>query len=148
MKITIKPRNITLNSSISEYVNKKIEPLHKFIKDSLPQEIKRNPIEERKKRIEFIVDLGKESAGSNKGLFFSKARVIMPGEKIIVASSRSNDLREAIDILKDELYPQLMKTKERMSSITERKVRKSKRESNIDKGARFNRKGRIRDESL
>ncbi len=150
MKITIKGTNITLNSSISEYVNKKIGPLHKFIKDFLPREkeIDKNPIESRKGRVEFIVEVGKESAGSNKGLFFSNARVIIPGEKIIIAKSRSNDLRESIDILKDELYPQLMVVKERMVSITERKVRKAKRESNIDKGARFYRKGRIREEGL
>ncbi len=150
MKITIKPTNITLNNSISDYVDKKIGPLHKFVRDFLPREkeIEKNPIEERKGRVEFLVEVGKESAGSNKGLFFSKAKVIIPGEKTIIASSRSGDLREAVDILKDELYPQLMKTKERMSAITERKVRKSKRESNIDEGARFYRKGRIREEGL
>ena len=98
--------------------------------------------------MEFFIDVGKESAGSNKGLFFSKARIIISGEKTIIASSRSNNLREAIDVLKDELYPQLMTTKERMTSITERKVRKIKKDFNLDKGSRFYRKGRIKEEGL
>ena len=149
MRIIIKATNITLNDSISDYVNKKIGPLEKFIRDSLPKgKDLENPIENRKGRVEFFIDVGKESAGSNKGLFFSKARVVIPGEKTIMASSRSGDLREAIDVLKDELYPQLMTVKERMTSITERKVRKAKRESNLDEGARFYRKGRIREEGL
>ena len=149
MKITIKATNINLNASVSEYVNKKIEPLHKFVSDFLPQEKDlENPIESRKGRAEFFIDVGKESAGSNKGLFFSKARVVLPGEKTIIAKSRSNNLREAIDILKDELYHQLMTVKERMSSITERKTRKMKKDFNLDESARFYRKGRIREEGL
>ncbi len=147
MRITLKATNITLNDSISEYVEKKIGPLQKFVSDFLPTEKElENPIEERKERIEFFVEVGKESAGSNKGLFFGKIRVIIPGEKIIMANARSNDLREAIDVLKDELYSQLITVKERMTSITERKMRKVKRESNLDESARFYRKGRIREE--
>jgi len=149
MKIIIKATNITLNASISEYVNKKIKPLQKFINDFMPHEKDlENPIELRKGRVEFFINVGREVAGSNKGLFFSKARVVLPGEKTIIAKSRSNDLREAIDILKDELYGQLITIKGRMVSITERKVRKVKRESNLDEGARFYRKGRIREEGL
>jgi ribosomal subunit interface protein len=147
MRIITKATNISLNDSISEYIEKKIGPLEKFITDFLPNKKDlENPIEDRKGRVEFFIDVGKESAGSNKGLFFAKAKIIIPGEKIIIATARSNDLREAINILKDELYPQLITVKERIVSITERKVRKVKRESNLDEAARFYRKGRIRDE--
>ncbi len=119
------------------------------MRDFLPKgEDVENPVEERKGRVGFFVDVGKESAGSNKGLFFSKARIVIPGEKTVVAESRSNDLRKAIDDLKDELYVQLASVKKRTVSITERKVREAKKDIKLSESARFYRKGRIKDEGL
>jgi ribosome-associated translation inhibitor RaiA len=149
MKIKIKVTNISLSGSLSQYLEKRILPLEKFIKDFLPKEKDlENPIEERKGRVEFFVEIGKESAGSNKGLFFSKARIFIPGEKTIIAQTRDGDLRRAIDFLKDELYVQLSSIKKKSMAITERKVRSAKKDINLSPEARFYRKGRIRDESL
>jgi ribosome-associated translation inhibitor RaiA len=149
MKIKIKVTNISFSGSLSQYLEKRILPLEKFVRDFLPKEKDlENPIEERKGRVEFFIEIGKESAGSNKGLFFSKARVFIPGEKTIIAQTRDGDLRRAIDFLKDELYVQLSSIKKKTMAITERKVRSAKKDINLSPGARFYRKGRIRDESL
>ncbi len=149
MKIKIKTTNITLNNSIENYLNKKINPLEKFISDFLAQgKDLNNPIEERKGRVEFLVEIGKESGKSKKGLFFTKVIVIIPGEKKVIAHNRSGDLRQSIDVVKDELYVQLASIKKRMVSIAERKTRQAKKEININKDARFYRKGRIREEGL
>ncbi len=149
MRIKIKATNIDLSESIKEYVDKKIGSLEKFTREFVADEKKlENPIESRKGRIEAFVDVGKESGGSNKGLFFSKARITIPGEKIVIARTRSADLREAIDDLKDELYSQLSTISKKEAAITEREVRKVKKKINISEDAQFNQKGRIREEGL
>jgi ribosomal subunit interface protein len=149
MNIIIKATNISLDGSVSRYIEKKLLPLEKFITDFLPQEKDlENPVEEKKQRIEFSIDVGKESAGSHKGFFFSKVRISIPGEKMVIAQSRANDLRKAIDELKDELYVQLASIKKKAMSVRERKARELKKETNLDKNSRFYRKGRIREEGL
>jgi len=149
MKTKIKATNINIDSSVSNYIEKKIGSLQKFISSFLPKEKElENPIEGRKERIEFFIDVGKMSGGIKKGLFFSKARVFIPGEKAVVAKTESGNLREAIDFLKDELYSQLAVIKKRKISIAERKTREVKKKTNLSEGARFYRKGRIREEGL
>ena len=146
MKIEIKTININLDESVSLYIKKKILPLEKFIKDFLPQEKDlKNPIEERKERVIFFIDAGREP---NKSLFFSKARVSLPRGKTIIAFSEAGNLREAIDILRDDLHAQLSSIKKKKIAITERKVRAAKKDTNLSEGARFYRKGRIREEGL
>ncbi len=149
MKVTIKTTNITLSDSLSDYIEKKIGFLEKFVGDFLAKgKDAENPIEQRKGRVEVLVNVGRESAGVKKGLYFSKAQVVIPGEKNVIAETTSGDLLKAIDELKDDLCGQLTAIKKKDVSVTERKTRKLKKDISLDEGARFYRKGRIREEGF
>lgn len=109
MKIIIKTEKIELTPAIKEFIEEKIGSLEKFVK--LLQEEEAAYFHGRKSKIEAWVEVGKTTLHHNKGPFFRAECQITPLKKGIRATAKSEDLRQAITEVKDELQVQLKKYK-------------------------------------
>ena len=109
MKIDIKTTNIRLNDPLRRYITEKIGSLDKFIRGGRAW-----------------VEIGRPSEHHRKGpeIFYAEANVQLPFKgRVIRSESSKEDLRLAIDEVKDELQRELKKYKE----IRETKQRKGAR---------------------
>ena len=151
MKTIIKSPNIKISEAVRIYIEMKTKsferPIIRFMADE--DDIERNPIEGRKQRIEVFWEIGTQSSGIKKGLFFCKVQISMPGKsRYIKAEATSADLYAAIDEAKDIVTNQIIKTKDKPTNIRRRAVRKVKREVNLDPASRDGEEGgRVLDES-
>lgn len=136
-----------LTDSISDYIEKKIQPLGKFLEKIIPDEedLANNPIEERKERVEAFIDVGKEST---KGLYFAKAQINIPGKNLLITKVTSSKLDEAIDAIKDELQRLIVSYKEKSFAVKKRNVKEAKKDIKLAEEARLNRGSRQRQEGL
>ncbi len=144
MKMTIKSPNIDVSEAIETYINMKTgtieRPIAKFMADK--EDIEKNPIEERKRRIEAFWEVGTQSSGIKKGLFYCKVQISMPGKsRHIKAEVTSSDLYEAIDEVKDIVISQIVETKDKPTDIKRRSVRKVKRDLNFDPASKDGEEG-------
>jgi len=136
MKINILTKNIKLTPALKDFVEEKINPLEKFASFF------------GKPRIEAWVEISKESRHHKKGsLFLAKCQMRFP-KKSIRSTTKSENLKLAINEVKDELQRELKEYKEKLVAEKERKSRIFKKEIKISPQARFYRKGRIREEGL
>ncbi len=151
MKTTIKSPNIEVSEAIKTYIEMKTKsferPIAKYM--AADEDIEKNPIEERKRRVEAFWEVGTQSSGIKKGLFFCKVQIAMPGkERHIKAEATSGDLHSAIDEVKDIVTNQIVETKTKPIGLRRRAVRKVKREVNFDPASKDGEEGeRARDES-
>lgn len=145
MKLTIKTTRIEITNAISEYIEKRIRPLEKFI-ESFRGDVFIEGSQKIKKEAEIIIDVGKE-LGEGKGLFFAKAQILFPGKELIVKTT-SYDLRKAIDNLKAAMQRKLTEEKKKPMAVHKRGARSSKKDFKLDAAARSYRKGRIREEGM
>ena len=151
MKTIIKSLNIDVSEAVQIYIEMKTKsferPIIRFMADE--DDIERNPIEDRKQRIEVFWELGTQSSGVKKGLFFCKVQISMPGKsRHIKAEAKSADLYAAIDEVKDIITNQIVKTKDKPTNIRRRAVRKVKRTVNLDPASKDREEGeRVLDES-
>lgn len=96
MKIIIKTKNIELTPALHQYVEEKINSLEKFL------EI-----------VEAWVEVGKETRHHRKGPFFrAECQMRLPGKSIRSVAVKE-DLRLAIDEVKDELQRALKQYKKK-----------------------------------
>ena len=119
MKITIRALNLKISEAIKRYIEKKTQSFNRPLTRYLGKEekINKNPIELRKERVESFWEIGTESAGRKKGLFFCEIQVRLPGkEKQIIARTKSNDLHKAIDQAKDIITGQIVEIKEKTAT--------------------------------
>ena len=129
MKIIIKSGNLDVSEAIQKYIEKKTKsferPIAKFMVDE--GKIKKNPIEERKRRVKAFWEVGTQSSGIKKGLFFCKVQILMPGKsRYIKAEAVSSDLYAAIDEVKDIITSQIIKIKDKPIDIKRRAALKVK----------------------
>lgn len=109
MKINIKATNIELTPAISEYVNKKISVLEKYI--------------ERGREVVAEVEVGRSTKHHKTGdIFRAEAHISGGGLDLYVASEQS-DLYAAIDVVKDELSEALTHQKGKREALTRRGAR-------------------------
>ncbi len=120
MKIIIKTEKIELTPAIKEFIEEKIGSLEKFV--TLLQEEEKDYFEGRKPKIEAWVEVGKTTSHHNKGPFFRAECQIGPLKKSIRATAESEDLRQAIVEVKDEMQVQLKKYKEQPRAKTRKSV--------------------------
>ena len=119
MKIIIKTKNLELTESLSEYIEKKLFSLKKFL-DILKKD------EQRKTLSEVFVDIEKETKHHRKGdIFLAEALINLPGKKII-AKAKQDDLYKSINEIKTELAKEIKKYKLKMTEIKRREQRKVK----------------------
>ena len=151
MKINILTKNIKLTPALKDFIEEKINPLEKFASFfGKPAQILKNKTWEGKgkSRIEFWVEISKESRHHKKGsLFLAECQMRFP-KKNIRSTAQSENLKLAINEVKDELQRELKEYKEKLVAEKERKSRILKKEIKISPQARFYRKGRIREEGL
>jgi len=101
MKINIRSKNIELNQILEDYINEKINSLEKFLK------ILQNPDAEAR------VEVEKTTFHHKKGLVFrAECQLDFPGESIR-AEAVSEDLKLAINEVKDKLQRELKEYKEK-----------------------------------
>ncbi len=151
MKKTIKSVNIEVSEAIATYIETKTSSFERLLGKYMADEedIKKNPIEERKKRVEAFWEIGTQSSGIKKGLFFCKVQIVIPGKtRHIKAEATSADLHAAIDEVKDIVTNQIIEIKDKPISSRRRAIRKIKRGINFDPASKDREEGgRVRDES-
>lgn len=102
IQINIKATNIALTNDIDEYVNKKLKPLNKFLRDE-------NSLH---------VELAAESKHHTGPRFRAEITILpRPG---IYADAAGEDLYEAIDLCLPKIKEQLLKKKDRTVSLRRR----------------------------
>ncbi len=148
MKISIKATNITLTPAISDFIEKKVGPLEKFIKVLYNAQGFSSPSGKAKTRVEAWIEVGKETFHHRKGFVFRAEGQIRFNGKSVRVESTSKDLRVAINEMKEIMKRELKKEQQRIITKKKRKSRAAKREIKIAPQARFHRKGRIREEGI
>jgi|GEM_PF-985554 ribosomal subunit interface protein len=152
MKTNIKAPNIKISEGIRNYINAKTKtferPITKFLAES--DDVDKNPIEVRKRRVEAFWEIGTQSSGVKKGLFYCKVQIAIPGkDKYVKAETASGDLYEAIDKIKDIITAQIVELKDKPADVKKRAARKVKRDIGFDPTSKIrDKESRARDESL
>jgi len=149
MKIIIKTTDIKLTPALEKYIEEKLGPLEKFFKTLYNKEKYYNSyFGKGKPRVEMWVEIGKESRHHKKGSVFRAETQMHLPPKSIRAEVIAKNLKQAITEIKDELQRELKQYKEKLISLTKRRVRAFKKEVHLSPRARFYRKGRIREEGI
>lgn len=115
MRHNIKMTNTFLTPAITEYVEKRLSHLDKFIS---PEELE---------VIMCYVDIGKTSNHHKAGEIFKAEFTIHIGKKSLRAMSEKEDLYAAIDSVNDEMAQALKSYKEKKTSFLRRGGAKIKR---------------------
>lgn len=148
MKIVIKTTNVKLSPSLKRDIQEKINSLEKFAQDLFSGEYSNYFFSKGKPRVEAWFEVGKETLHHKKGPFFwAECQMRFP-KKSIRATARAEDLKIAINGVKDELKRKFKEYKEKVATSAKRGARIAKKELKISPQARFYRKGRIREEGI
>jgi putative sigma-54 modulation protein len=107
MQIKIKGTNIELTSAITDYVNKRVETLNKFI----------DPHDESALA---YVEVGKTTHHHKNGDFFRAEINLHVRGKDLYASSEKADLYAAIDDVKEEMTRELKNSREKKITLVRR----------------------------
>lgn len=106
MTTNIKATNMELTSAVSDYVNKKIESIDKFVSEY--------------QDVNIYVEVGKTTNHHKQGDHFkAEFNVDIDGEKFFTDSEKS-DLYKAIDDAKDQLIKIIKNGKKRKSTLFKR----------------------------
>lgn len=106
MKINIKAVGIELTPAISDYLDKKLEAVKKFVDESRGEAV-------------CMTEIGKTTRHHKSGEVFRAEAKIMAGGEEFFAWSEKDDLYAAIDKLKDEIISEITSSKQK--EITDRK---------------------------
>ena len=148
MKIIIKTKDIKLTRALKNYIQEEINSLEKFARIFQKEVYFNHFFGKGKPRVEAWVEIGKETLHHKKGsFFFAECQMRFPKQSIR-STARAENLKLAINEVKDELQRELKQYKEKTKAQTERRTRILKKELQIAKEARFYRKGRIKEEGL
>lgn len=102
MDLNIKTHQIELSDDVKDYLDKRMAELGKFVSEGT--------------LIKGDIDLQKTTNHHQSGdIFEAKANLELPG-KLLHASAGGDDIKKAIDGLKDELQQELKKYKELLST--------------------------------
>ena len=146
MKIIIKTTNLKLNKELSQYIEEKLNPLEKFSKILYNEKYYDHFFSKGKPKVEAWVEIGKETKHHKKGPFFwAECQMRFP-KRTLRSIAESDNIKQAITEVKDELQRELKQYKEKLISKTKRRARVLKKELKLSPLARFYRKGRIREE--
>ena len=106
MNTNIKATNIELTSAISDYVNKRLSTIEKFIKQG--------------EKASAYVEVGKTTNHHNKGdIFRAEFNVEIAGNKFYTFSEKE-DLYNAIEEAKEEIFRQITSNKDRQKTLFKR----------------------------
>ncbi len=102
MNINIKAKNLDLTPPLEIYLNKKVESLDKMLSQW-----------EKTGSVEIDFEISRSTRHHRKGdVFYAEANLHINGV-MLRANSDGNDIREAIDLVKDKLKMEILKYKEK-----------------------------------
>lgn len=102
MRIDIKSRNLDIDSTLVEYVEKKIGSVSRFTERF-----------DKKEELIAFIELARTSKHHKKGnVFYAEVTLNLPGARIRVEHTATN-IRLAINSVKDELQSRVKKYKEK-----------------------------------
>jgi len=139
MRVILKTKNIKITRKLTEYINKKIEHLERFV---VPLHDKKGP-QKKKTLNEIRLELERTTQHHKKGVIFRvEAQMRLPG-KIVDAEAVTDDIFVALDEVKDELQRQVKQYRKKKMSQSKRQARLIKRLMYLSPLAQFKRwKGR------
>lgn len=121
MRINIKATNIKLDEALKVWVEKKIGEIEKFLVDFGSRKYFKE-----KPNLEIKVEIGKTTRHHLKGeVFRAEVQLCLP-KQIIRAEAVSEDLRDAINQVKDELQREVKRYKGKRIARARRWARKVK----------------------
>ncbi|MCD5396062.1 MAG: ribosome-associated translation inhibitor RaiA [Candidatus Pacebacteria bacterium] len=121
MRISIKAINIKLDEALKVWVEKKIGGIEKFLVDFGSREYFKE-----KPNLEVKVEIGKTTRHHLKGeVFRAQAQLYLP-KQVIRAEAVSEDLRDAINQVKDELQREVKRYKGKRIDRARKWARKMK----------------------
>ncbi len=106
MNINIKTTTISLTPAISDYVEKRLRSLEKFLKDDTTAQCD--------------IELARTTNHHKQGDIFKAEIHIVAKDLNIYASVEKEDLYAAIDIVKDEVVRKLTSSKDKRQSLVRR----------------------------
>lgn len=109
-------KNVTLSDKTKDYIVKRIQKMEKFLKKSLQYEV------------EISID--------KKGKFYAEVMIKTP-YKLYRATETSESIEGSVDMVVDELQKQIVKDKDKLKDVRERRARSLKKKIVISKDARF-----------
>ncbi len=120
MKIIIKTTNLKLNQALKNFIEEKINSLEKF-SNIFQKEYFDNFFGKEKPRVEAWVEIGRTTLHHKKGpVFWAECQMRFP-KKSLRSVAESEDLRQAINEVKDELQRELKEYKEKLTAKTKRR---------------------------
>lgn len=103
MILNIKATQVELTPALKEYVEQKIGSLDRFLKRW-----------EHEGEIEAWIEVGRTSRHHHKGdVFRAEVTVRMPQKKVLRADDENMDVRTAIDMVRDKVFQEIKKYRER-----------------------------------
>ncbi len=127
MKITIESSGIDLTPSLKIYIENKLGTLSKIIEK----------LEGGKSEAEIVAEVSRTTKHHHKGFIFRAEGNLKFGKTLLRAEANGEDVRAAVDFLKDELKREIVNFKERFSALSRRKERSAKKDIRLSKEARF-----------
>ncbi len=113
MKIVIRTKNFKLDKNLEEYINKKINSLEIFL-EIFKNDYYGDFFGKGKPKAEAWIEIGKDTFHHQKGkFFFAECQIQLPRKSIRVIS-KSEDLKLAINEIKDELQQELKQYKNKI----------------------------------
>ena len=117
MQINLQDKNMELTEAIKDYVLKRVTNLGKLLQG----------IEERGGKVLVNFEVGKSTNHHKSGEVFHTDCLIKIDGKEFYGSANKEDLYEAIDAVKDSLYNELNKNKDRSQTLLYRGARSIKK---------------------
>lgn len=126
MKIVIRWLNFEKDKEIEDFVKEKIDLLEKFAKDIFGENYWKRFFGKEKPKVEAWVEIGKETRHHKKGpVFYAECQMRFPGKSLRATSKREN-LKKAILEVKEEIERQMIKYKEKLIDLAEKRIAKLK----------------------
>lgn len=110
MQINLKGKNLELTPAIEEYVSKKVTNLEKLL----------SSIEDRGGEVMVNFEVGKTTNHHKSGEFFHADCLIRVNGQEFYASADTGDLYQAIDKVRETLFNDIQKNKDRRQTLFKR----------------------------
>ena len=109
MKIIIEATQIELTPALTAYIKEKFQPVGKLLRSF-----------ERGSESQLAIEVGKTTRHHRKGPVFRAEANLRLGGRLLRAEAEKEDVRAAIDVMKDELKLQTVHFKEKCAAKSRR----------------------------
>ena len=112
MKIIVETVHTELTPALTAYIKEKLEPVGKLLRSL-----------ERRSESQLAVEVGKTTRHHRKGPVFRAEANLKIGGTMLRGEANEEDIRKAIDVLKDELKQEIIRFKEKNAAQSRRRSR-------------------------